>query len=101
MLGPFCESESGNCYVLMVVDQFTRWLELVPLPAQDAESVARAIFENYLVQFGVPLTVHTDQGRNFDANGQVERYNQLVLNYLRCYLGGKQRGTSGTSTSQH
>ena len=23
------------------------------------------------------------------ANGQVERYYQLVLNYLRCYLGGK------------
>ena len=49
MFGPFCESESGNRYVLMVVDQFTRWLELVPLPAQDAESVARAFFENYAV----------------------------------------------------
>ena len=25
------------------------------------------------------------------ASGQVERYNQLVLNYLRCYIGSKQR----------
>ena len=68
MLGPFCESESGNRYVLMVIDHFTRWLELVPLPAQDAESVARAFFENYVVWFGVPLTVHTEQGRNFERD---------------------------------
>ena len=115
MLGPFCEYEAGNHYVFMIVDQFTRWLEVVSLPTQDAQSVARAFFESYVVRFGVPLTVHTDQGRNFEsdlfaafcdlldaaktrttpyrpsANGQVEHYNQLVLNYLRCYLGSKQR----------
>ena len=66
MLGSFCES--GNRCVLMAVDQFTRWLELVPLPAQDAESVAQVFFENYVVQFGVPLMVHTDKGRNFEGD---------------------------------
>ena len=115
ILGPFLESSKGNRYVLMVIDQFTRWLEMVPLPVQDAESVAKAFFENYVVRFGVPITVHTDQGRNFEsdlfkafchlleiaktrttpyrpsANGQVERYNQLVLNYLRCYIQKDQR----------
>ena len=115
ILGPFTESYRGNKYVLMIVDQFTRWVEMVPLPSQNAEMVAGAFFEHYVVRFGAPFMIHTDQGRNFESdlfqafcslleitktrttpyrpssNGQVERYNQLVLNFLRCYLAGKQR----------
>ena len=115
MLGPFCESLQGHKYVLMIIDQFTRWLEMMPLAVQDAESVAKAFFESYVVRFGAPWCVNTDQGRNFysemfktfcallevgktrttpyrpSSNGQVERYNQLVLNYLRCFLGNQQR----------
>ena len=116
MLGPFSTSKYGNKYVLMIIDQFTRWLEMVPLHFQDAKSVARAFFfENYVVRWGVPFYIHTDQGRNFEsalfhsfcslleavksrttpyrpsANGQVERYNQLVLNFLRCFLGKHQQ----------
>ena len=115
ILGPFLESSHGNRYVLMMVDQFTRWLELQAISIQDAETVARVFFESYTVRFGVPFVIHTDQGRNFDgnffqafcdvldcvktrttpyrpsSNGQVERYNQQVLNFLRCFLQGKQR----------
>ena len=115
ILGPFLESHRGNKYVLMMVDQFTRWLELQALGVQDAVTVAQAFFESYTVRFGVPFVIHTDQGKNFDSNffrvfcellesvktrttpyrlssnGQVERYNQQVLNFLRCFLQGKQR----------
>ena len=112
--GPFCESAQGSKYVLVTVDQFSRWVEMVPLRIQDAQTVARSFFESYVVRFRVPLVVHTDQGRNFDcsvmksfcqlidttktrttpyrpsSNGQVERYNTIVLNFLRCFLRGKQ-----------
>ena len=115
ILGPFLESHRGNKYVLMMVDQFTRWLELQALGMQDAATVAQAFFESYTVRFGVPFVIHTDQGKNFDgnffrvfcellesvktrttpyrpsSNGQVERYNQQLLNFLRCFLQGKQR----------
>ena len=39
MLGPFCGSNAGNRYVLMIVDQFTQWLEVGHLPTQGAQSV--------------------------------------------------------------
>ena len=113
VLGPFCETPRGHKYVLMVIDQFTRFLEMIPLKTQEADVMARAFFEGYVVRFGVPFIVHTDQGRNFESemfqvfcslmeisktrttayrpssNGQVERYNQLVTSFLRCFLSSK------------
>ena len=115
MSGPFCERHQGNKYVLMIIDQFTWWLEKVLLPVQDAESVDKAFFEYYIVCFGVPWCVHTNQGMNFDSklfktfcelleavkiwttlyppcsNVQVKGYNQLVLNFLQCFLGTQQK----------
>ena len=64
--------------------------------------------------FRVPYTIHTDQRRNFEstlfsetcrllritktrttyrssANGQVERYNRILLAMIRCYLDGQQK----------
>ena len=67
ILGPFLESHCGNKYVLLMVDQFTRWLELQALGVPDAATVTQAFFESYTVRFGVPFVIHTDQGKNFDG----------------------------------
>ena len=52
MLSSVSTNEHGNKYVLISIDQFTRWLEMVLLHFQDANSVARAFFENYVVRWG-------------------------------------------------
>ena len=91
-----------------MVDQFTKWLESVPLPDQSAEKVAMAAIDNFFCTFGMPLTIHTDQGANFvgnvfkavcdlleirktqttpyypQGNGQVERYNRTIIEMIRC-----------------
>ena len=100
ILGPITTSENGNHYVLMLVDQFTKWLECWPLPNQTAEIVASRVVKGFISRFGCPLEIHSDQGSNFDsalfksvcnlleitkthttpyrpsANGQMERYNR-------------------------
>jgi transposase InsO family protein len=110
LLGPFSESRQGNRYVLMVIDQFTKWLECYVLPDQTAERVAQTLVEQFISRFGCPLQTHTDQGANFESdlfrsvcrllgitktrttahrpcsNGQVERMNRTVLQMMRCYL---------------
>lgn len=68
ILGPFNTSESGNNYVLMMIDQFSKWIEMAALPDQTALSVAHKFLIHFVVTFGCPLEVHTDQGRNFDSN---------------------------------
>ena len=45
ILGPFPKSHSGNVYILMLVDQFTKWLECYPLSDQNAETIAKAMVE--------------------------------------------------------
>ena len=110
ILGPFPVSNNGNRYVLMLVDQFTKWIEAYPIPDQTAETVARKIVDNFIARFGSPVVIHTDQGRQFESdlfgavcslldiaktrttpthpasNGQVERYNRTILAMIRCYL---------------
>ena len=31
ILGPFTKSKKGNAYILMIIDQFTKWIEAIPL----------------------------------------------------------------------
>ena len=115
ILGPITTSENGNRYVLMLVDQFTKWLECWPLPNQTAEIVASRVVKGFISRFGCPLEIHSDQGSNFDSalfksvcslleitkthttpyrpstNGQMERYNRTLLQVIRCYIRAKQK----------
>ncbi|CAG2193490.1 unnamed protein product [Mytilus edulis] len=68
LLGPLPVTKQKNKYVLMIVDQFTKWLECFPIPGQTAEIVAKAAVDGFISRFGCPLEVHTDQGKNVDGN---------------------------------
>ena len=113
-LGPLPKTPRGNEYVLMMVDQFTKWVECVPLPSQTAEITAKAAVDGFFSRFGYPHQIFTDQGRNVEsklftawcealevhkarttpyrpsANGQVERYNRTLMDAVRCYIKDSQ-----------
>ena len=115
ILGPFPPSESGNHYILLMVDQFTKWVEIHPIPDQTAERMARIAVDQFFSRFGAPLQIHTDQGKNFDghvmkalcslyritktcttpyrpsSNGQAERYNRLLLQLIQCFRWAREK----------
>ena len=120
ILGPINpKSKAGSVYILVMVDQFTKWMELAPLPAQNAEVTAEAFLKHFIVTFGCPLQIHTDQGKNFQSNlfkvfckaleitqtrttpyhpssnGQVEVFNRIILQMIRAYVS---RGVKNKST---
>jgi hypothetical protein len=43
---------------------FTEWPDAYAVPNQEASSAAEALVSNFF-HFGVPLELHSDQGRNF------------------------------------
>lgn len=66
--GPLPESTTGNSNILVMVDQFTKWVECIALPSQTAdEGTARAPVNEFFARFGFPFNMFTDQGRNFES----------------------------------
>ena len=45
LVGPLPESDTGNRYILVVADYFTRYMEAFPLPNQEATTVARTLVD--------------------------------------------------------
>jgi hypothetical protein len=113
--GPFPESDRGNRYLLVAMDYFTKWPEVYAIPNQEASTVADALVSNFFCRFGVPMELHSDQGRNFESrllrevlerlgvrktrttplhpqsDGMVERYVKTVTEHLRKVVSSHQR----------
>ncbi|UYV65658.1 hypothetical protein LAZ67_3004988 [Cordylochernes scorpioides] len=66
LIGPLPPS-NGNIYCLTCIDRYTSWMEVFPLPDMKSETVARAFYENWIVRFGTPHTVISDQGKQFTS----------------------------------
>ena len=102
----------GNKHILTIIDSFSRAVELFPLKAGDAESVAACLFDVYN-RYGRPLRVRCDRAKAFlksvlqrfqkmtgvalhptlsyspQQNGQCERANQEVMRHLRAMVLSK------------
>jgi hypothetical protein len=115
ILGPLPLTDSGNRYLLVAMDYFTKWPEVVALPNQEAVTVATALVENFFCRFGAPLELHSDQGRNFESavmaevcklfgvlktratplfaqsSDLVERFNRTLMNSLSAVVSEHQR----------
>ena len=60
IMGPLVETQKGNKYILVIVDQFTMWVEAFPIKNQLAETVAGVVVREFVARFGCPLEMHTD-----------------------------------------
>jgi transposase InsO family protein len=106
--GPLPVIPRHNKYVLVMIEHFSKWIELVALPDKFSEGAAYSFLDRVLSRFGAPTEVLTDQGREFlgefqtlceqamidhcttsrdhpEANGLVERMVQTVKKGLWKY----------------
>ena len=110
ILGPLPMTRNSNRYILVMTDNFTKWVKAVPIPDQRAETVARSFLKEVISNHGVPEYILSDQGRNFESDvmrkvldmmgakkirtsayhpqcdGQVERWNRTVCDILAAYV---------------
>jgi len=67
LVGPFPESESGNSYIMVVGEYFSRWKEAFPIPNQEATTVADKLVDEVFLRYSAPEQLHSDQGRQFES----------------------------------
>jgi hypothetical protein len=108
-IGPFTPDAFGNSYIIVVIDTFTRFIELYKSPDATALSAARALLQ-HCGRYGVPEQLLTDNGPQFyneliedltklmgmqhlftvpyshEENGLVERANKEVSRHLRAII---------------
>lgn len=77
-VGPLPLTCSGNKYILVMSDYFTRWPEAYPVPDIKSETVAR-ILEEFICRHGVPARLITDRGTNFLSHSVSQVYQKLGI----------------------
>ena len=65
--GPFRTTVTGSTYVIVIVEHFSKWIELVSVPTLDPRQTTRAFQERVLARYGAPVEVVTDNGQEYQG----------------------------------
>lgn len=112
-IGPLPKDDLGNIYVLVIIDCFSRFIELYAVPDTSAPPAAKCILQ-HLGRYGAPRRIRTDNGSQFvnemvdelislvgsehqlslayssEENAIVERANKEVMRHLRAIILDKK-----------
>lgn len=107
-IGPLPADSYGHQYIIVIIDAFSRFVELFPTTSLESKWAAKAIIQ-FVGRYGTPMSVRSDNGSQFkDAfkqalitlkidhvltiphshqeNAIVERANKEVMRHLRHFL---------------
>ena len=103
----------GYRYILVIADYFSKWTEAFPIKNKCADTVADILVEKIILRFGMPLVIHSDQGREFEnglmkslcsllgctktrtvpyhpeSGGMIERFNRTCLMMLSMFVNDR------------
>lgn len=114
LLGPYPRSKSGNSMLLIVLDQYSKFVLLKPLRKASASEIIRYLKHDIFHLFGVPETIWSDNGSQFVSkefrdllttygvmhirtathspqSNASERVNRSILSAIRSYIAHDQQ----------
>ena len=67
IVGPLKREPTNKRFLLVATDYFTKWVEAKALSTISAQVVRRFLWEDIICRFGLPHTIVSDNGKQFDA----------------------------------
>ena len=61
-------SKGGICNILVITDHFTKFAMAIPTKNQTAKTTADVFYNNFILHYGIPTRIHSDQGADFESN---------------------------------
>lgn len=110
LLGPYPRSKNGNQYLLVVVDWFTKYVLVHPMPKATSRNIMKFIENQVFLVYGVPQIFCCDNGSQFISKdfkslmekykvqkiyynakyhaqvNHTERINRSIITCIRCYI---------------
>ena len=81
LVGPLPPSH-GYTYLLTMIDRKTRWFEVTPLRGITADIVAKNFIQHWISRYGVPLTIISDRGSQFESELFQSLTDKLNIKHL-------------------
>ena len=92
--GPLPKTRRGNRFILVVVDYFTKWVELFPLQCTKANIIAQLFLDEVICRFGFPIRVISDNGVQFLSKIFIQLCDLLGIHHQRTPLYHPQSNLS-------
>ena len=73
----------GFTYLLTCIGHYTRWPEAFSITNIEAQTVAQAFISGWIASFGVPTTITTDRGSQFESTLWQYLISTLGANRIR------------------
>jgi hypothetical protein len=67
LCGPFDETPRGYKYLLVCIEHFSKWVEVIPIKLKKPSETRDAFTQAVLTRFGAPVEVLTDRRGEFEA----------------------------------
>lgn len=101
---------SGNRYALTLICNLSKFVVIIPIKTKSSDAIARAIFENFIANFGIMKQIRSDRGTEFvndslnklcsllnikhsvstayyhESVGTIERNHRVFNEYVRAFV---------------
>ena len=94
LAGPFPQSKYGKYYKMVMIEHFSKWVEVAAIPSKESGETVGLFRQYVLCRYGAPAKVLTDQGTEF--RGEFHKMlDKALINHRKTAKDHPQVWTGG------
>ena len=90
IVGPLPLGKGQVKFLLVAIDYFTKWVEAEALATITKAKIRNFVWKNVICRFGIPMTIISDNGRQFDNQSFKNFYSNLGIKNQFSFPGHPQ-----------